>query len=180
MLTGREFFFLELNARIQVEHPVTEAVTGLDLVEQQLRIAEGRELGDPPAGPTGHAVEVRLYAEDPSDDWAPSTGTIRRFDVPQTAGIRVDSAVESGSTVGIHYDAMIAKIVAFGADRTEALRKLDGALRGARVHGLVTNVDLLRSIITDDDFVAERLSTALLDDRLAEWTAPRHDERSVR
>lgn len=180
LVDGERVFFLEMNTRLQVEHPVTEEVFGVDLVAHQVAVAEGRELGEPPAGPTGHAVEVRLYAEDPSDDWAPSTGTIRRFEVPETAGIRVDSAVESGSTVGIHYDAMIAKIVACGTDRTEALRKLDGALRGARVHGLVTNVDLLRSIITDDDFVAERLSTALLDDRLGDWTAPRHDERSVR
>jgi propionyl-CoA carboxylase alpha chain len=168
-------FFLEMNTRLQVEHPVTEEVFGLDLVALQLAVAEGRPLvGDVPP-PSGHAVEVRLYAEDPSDDWQPQTGTLRTFDVPVGPGVRVDSGVESGSTVGIHYDAMIAKIVAHGPDRSTAVRRLDGVLRRSRIHGVTTNLDFLRAILTDADFAAARLRTTLLDDRLAAWTTPRMD-----
>ncbi|MGJ9422426.1 biotin carboxylase N-terminal domain-containing protein [Aeromicrobium sp. CF3.5] len=174
------FFFLEMNTRLQVEHPVTEEVFGVDLVAAQIAVAEGEELGAEPTGPRGHAVEVRLYAEDPADDWAPQTGTLRTFDVPLTAGIRVDSAVETGSTVGIHYDAMVAKIIAHGSDRRDAIRRLSAALRRSRIHGLTVNRDLLLAILADDDFVAERLSTALLDQRLAEWTAPAVDDRALR
>ena len=123
---------------------------------------------------------MRLYAEDPSDDWAPQTGTLRAFDIPTGPGIRVDSAVETGSTVGIHYDAMVAKIVAHGADRGDAIRRLSATLRRSRIHGLTVNRDLLLAILADDDFVAENLSTALLDQRLADWTAPAADDRPLR
>ncbi len=177
---GEGVFFLEMNTRLQVEHPVTEEVFGVDLVAAQLAVAEGRALGDEPDEAFGHAIEVRLYAEDPADDWAPQTGTLRTFEVPLMAGIRVDSAVETGSTVGIHYDAMIAKVIAHGADRRDAIRRLAAALRRSRIHGLVVNRDLLLAILADEDFVAERLSTALLDERLAEWTAPSTDDRSMR
>lgn len=179
LVDGDRVFFLEMNTRLQVEHPVTEEVFGVDLVAAQLAVAEGEALGAAPDGPVGHSVEVRLYAEDPADDWAPQTGTLRAFDVPAAAGIRVDSAVEAGSTVGIHYDAMIAKVIAHGTDRRDALRRLSAALRRSRIHGLRTNIDLLLAILADDDFVAERLSTKLLDDRLAAWTAPAADERSL-
>lgn len=175
-------FFLEMNTRLQVEHPVTEEVFGLDLVALQIAVAEGRPLtGDVPP-PSGHAVEVRLYAEDPATDpstgqaWQPQTGTLRTFDVPAGPGVRVDSGVESGSTVGIHYDAMIAKVVAHGRDRTTAIRRLADVLRRTRVHGLTTNLDLLRTILADDAFVAAELRTTLLDDRLADWTRPRPDD----
>ncbi len=167
--TGR-VHFLEMNTRLQVEHPVTECVTGLDLVALQLTVAEGGALaGDPPA-PSGHAVEVRLYAEDPADDYQPQTGQIRAFDVPD--GIRVDTAVESGSVVGIHYDAMIAKVVAHDVDRPSALRKLAAALGRTRIHGLSTNLDLLRAALVDPDVVSANLSTALLEERLGEWARP--------
>ncbi len=180
LVDGDRVFFLEMNTRLQVEHPVTEEVFGVDLVAAQLAVAEGESLGAEPTDAFGHAVEVRLYAEDPADDWAPQTGTLRAFDVPLTSGVRVDSAVETGSTVGIHYDAMIAKVIAHGADRRDALRRLTAALSRSRVHGLVTNRDLLLAILADEDFVAERLSTRLLDDRLAAWTAPATDDRTVR
>ncbi len=121
---------------------------------------------------------MRLYAEDPADDWQPQTGTVRTFEVPD--GVRVDSGVESGSVVGIHYDAMLAKIVAHGADRATALRKLGDALRRTRIHGVSTNLDFLRSILADEEFVAARVHTALLDERLAEWTRPSLDEQAVR
>ncbi len=177
---GLQVFFLEMNTRLQVEHPVTEEVFGIDLVAAQIAVAEGGELGEEPAEPFGHAIEVRLYAEDPADDWAPQTGTLRAFDVPLTTGIRVDSAVETGSTVGIHYDAMVAKVIAHGSDRRDAIRRLSTALRRTRIHGLTVNRDLLLAILADEDFVAERLSTALLDQRLADWTAPAVDDHARR
>jgi propionyl-CoA carboxylase alpha chain len=163
-------FFLEMNTRLQVEHPVTEEILGVDLVALQIAVAEGSELGDEPTHINGHAIEVRLYAEDPSADYAPQTGTLRVFEIPRETTVRVDSAVESGSEVGIHYDAMIAKIVAHGPDRTTAIRTLDGALRRARIHGLITNRDLLRSILADEEFAAGRVHTALLGECIADWT----------
>ncbi|MGA9714521.1 MAG: biotin carboxylase N-terminal domain-containing protein [Aeromicrobium sp.] len=180
LVDGERVFFLEMNTRLQVEHPVTEEIFGIDLVAAQIAVAEGRELGEGPGEPYGHAIEVRLYAEDPADDWAPQTGTLRAFEIPAGAGIRVDSAVETGSTVGIHYDAMVAKIVAHGADRGDAIRRLSAALRRSRIHGLTVNRDLLLAILADDDFVAGKLSTALLDQRLADWTAPSTDDRALR
>jgi len=171
LVQGEKVFFLEMNTRLQVEHPVTEEIFGVDLVALQIAVAEGSELGDEPTHINGHAIEVRLYAEDPSADYSPQTGTLRTFEIPMGVGIRVDSAVESGSVVGIHYDAMIAKIVAHGPDRTTAIRTLEGALRRARIHGLITNRDLLRSILADEEFVAGRVHTALLAERIARWTA---------
>ena len=173
--TGKAYF-LEMNTRLQVEHPVTEEVFGVDLVARQIAVAEGAQLGEEPSGPHGHAIEVRLYAEDPADDWQPQTGTVRTFEVP--AGVRVDSGVEAGSVVGIHYDAMLAKVVAHGPDRATALRKLGDALRRTRIHGVRTNLEFLRSILADEEFAAARIHTALLDERLAEWSKPRLD-RSV-
>ncbi|WP_375001587.1 biotin carboxylase N-terminal domain-containing protein [Aeromicrobium sp. CTD01-1L150] len=186
-LDGGRVHFLEMNTRLQVEHPVTEAVTGLDLVALQIAVAEGRALeGEPPA-PVGHAVEVRLYAEDPATDWTPQTGTVRSFDIdgarftgPEGPGLRIDSGVEPGSEVSVHYDAMLAKVVALGTDRPTALRRLDGALRRARVTGVTTNIDLLRAIVSDEEFVAERVHTALLGERLEAWTVPVHDDAAVR
>ena len=172
-------YFLEMNTRLQVEHPVTELVTGVDLVALQIAVAEGRELGEEPGEPHGHAVEVRLYAEDPSDDWAPQTGTIRTFEFPDGPGVRVDSAVEAGSTVGIHYDAMIAKVVTHGPDRETAIRLLSDALRRSRVHGVTTNADLLLNILGDEEFQAARVHTALLDERLDAWNAPVLDEHGL-
>ncbi|GAA3519240.1 biotin carboxylase N-terminal domain-containing protein [Aeromicrobium panaciterrae] len=168
LATGKAYF-LEMNTRLQVEHPVSEEVFGVDLVEQQILVAEGKRLGDEPAGPNGHAIEVRLYAEDPSADWAPQTGTVRVFEIE--GDVRVDSGVEAWSTISIHYDAMIAKVVAHGADRATAIRKLAAALRGAHVHGPRTNIELLRAILDDEEFRAERVHTALLGERLERWTA---------
>ncbi|MCW2769191.1 MAG: acetyl/propionyl-CoA carboxylase subunit alpha [Aeromicrobium sp.] len=173
-------YFLEMNTRLQVEHPVTEAVFGVDLVAAQIAVAEGERLGPEPEGPRGHAIEVRLYAEDPSDDWQPQTGTVRTFDLPTGPGLRVDTGVESGSVVGIHYDAMLAKVVAHGTDRRHALRLLAGALRRSYVHGVATNLDLLRAILADEEFGAARVHTALLDERLNAWTVPALEEPAVR
>ncbi|NUR09635.1 MAG: acetyl/propionyl-CoA carboxylase subunit alpha [Nocardioidaceae bacterium] len=157
----QRFWFLEMNTRLQVEHPVTEAVTGLDLVALQVRAAEG-DVGRVHVGsPDGHAVEVRLYAEDPARDWQPQSGRLDAFEVP--AGVRVDTGFEAGSVVSTHYDAMLAKLVAHAPTRDHALRRLTGALERSRIHGLRTNRDLLVSVLRDDDFRAGRLGTDFLD-----------------
>ncbi len=139
------FYFLEVNTRLQVEHPVTEEVTGLDLVELQLRIAEGEPL--PPevreARISGHAIEARLYAEDVPAGFLPVTGTLHRFALPPAPGIRVDTGVADGTVVGPHYDAMLAKVIGHGRSRADAARRLARALGEAEIHGVTTNRDLL-------------------------------------
>ncbi|WP_370069628.1 biotin carboxylase N-terminal domain-containing protein [Streptacidiphilus sp. MAP5-3] len=169
------FYFLEMNTRLQVEHPVTECVTGLDLVALQLLVAEGGQLpsAEPPA-PQGHAIEVRLYAEDPARDWQPQIGTVERIELPgvgarfappragEKAGLRLDAGIEPGSAVGVHYDAMLAKVIAWAPTRTEAARRLAGALSRARVHGLTTNRDLLVRVLRHPEFLAGRVDTAFL------------------
>ncbi|MFI6230049.1 acetyl/propionyl/methylcrotonyl-CoA carboxylase subunit alpha [Micromonospora echinospora] len=168
-----EFFFLEMNTRLQVEHPVTELTTGLDLVRLQLLVAEGEPLPFTQAPPVdGHAIEVRLCAEDPAHDWRPATGTLRRFAVPGVAvefgglarpGLRLDSGVAGGSTVGVHYDSMLAKLVAWGPTRTEAARLLAGALARAELHGVTTNRDLLVRVLRSPAFLAAEVDTGFLD-----------------
>ncbi|MFF1376571.1 acetyl/propionyl/methylcrotonyl-CoA carboxylase subunit alpha [Streptomyces sp. NPDC058308] len=153
--------FLEMNTRLQVEHPVTEAVFGIDLVALQIRIAEGLALEKDPPAARGHAVEARLYAEDPAADWAPQTGTLHRLDVP--GGVRLDTGYAAGDTIGVHYDAMLAKAVAHAPTRAEALRKLAGALERAAVHGPVTNRDLLVRSLRHPEFTAARMDTGFYD-----------------
>src|SRR3954447_8007963 len=139
------FWFLETNTRLQVEHPVTECVTGTDLVAWQLRVAAGERLPSTPPEPSRAAIEVRLYAEEPAHGWRPASGTVRRFavpgvraefDVPDRPGIRVDSGVVDGTPVGVAYDPMLAKVVAWAPTRAEAAARLAAALAGARLHGL--------------------------------------------
>jgi acetyl/propionyl-CoA carboxylase alpha subunit len=160
VLDGRDFFFLELNGRIQVEHPVTEAVTNIDLVQWQLRIARGERLDLQPAL-RGAAVEVRLYAEDPRT-FLPQTGRIERLRLPPT--IRVESAVEEGDDIAIAYDPMIAKLIASGADRDEALDRLATALAETEVAGPVTNLPFLRWLVAHPAVRAGETTTAFLDD----------------
>jgi propionyl-CoA carboxylase alpha chain len=167
------FYFLEMNTRLQVEHPVTELVLGLDLVALQIAVAEGRSLDDVEVGtPRGHAVEVRLYAEDPANGYQPQSGRISRFEVPgvvsefanpATYGIRLDSGVGSGDEIGTFYDAMIAKVIAWAPTRDEALRRLAGALAKAELHGLRTNRDLLVNLLRDPVVVEARMETTWLD-----------------
>ncbi|MFJ8850800.1 biotin carboxylase N-terminal domain-containing protein [Streptomyces sp. NPDC102437] len=160
-------YFLEMNTRLQVEHPVTEAVFGLDLVALQLRIAEGEPLPTtaPPA-PHGHAVEARLYAEDPARDWQPQTGALHTFHVPGEPGLRLDTGYTDGDTIGVHYDPMLAKVVAHAPTRTEAVRLLARALERARIHGPVTNRELLVRSLRHPDFLAARLDTGFYDRHL--------------
>ncbi|MYQ42952.1 propionyl-CoA carboxylase alpha chain [Streptomyces sp. LamerLS-316] len=166
-------YFLEMNTRLQVEHPVTEAVFGLDLVALQLRIAEGAALpATAPPPPTGHAVEARLYAEDPARDWQPQTGALLTLDVPGGPGVRLDTGYTGGDTVGVHYDPMLAKVIAHAPTRTEAVRLLARTLERARIHGPVTNRELLVRSLRHPDFAAARLDTGFYDRHLAALTAP--------
>ncbi|MFF5473043.1 acetyl/propionyl/methylcrotonyl-CoA carboxylase subunit alpha [Streptomyces achromogenes] len=165
--------FLEMNTRLQVEHPVTEAVFGLDLVAEQIRIAEGHALGTEPPAARGHAVEARLYAEDPARDWTPQTGTLHRLAVPD--GVRLDTGYTDGDTIGVHYDAMLAKVVAHAPTRAEAVRRLAGALESAVLHGPVTNRDLLVRSLRHEEFTAARMDTGFYDRHLGALTTPAHD-----
>jgi acetyl/propionyl-CoA carboxylase alpha subunit len=160
MLDGRDFYLLELNGRIQVEHPVTELVTGVDIVGEQLRIAAGEPLDIEPRF-EGHAVEVRLYAEDPRT-FLPQAGRIERLRLP--TGIRVDAGVDEGDEVGVAYDPMIAKLIAQGPTRDEALFRLQDALAETVVEGLTTNLPFLRWLVTHPAVRAGRTTTAFLSD----------------
>jgi acetyl-CoA/propionyl-CoA carboxylase biotin carboxyl carrier protein len=159
------FYFLEMNTRLQVEHPVTELVYGVDLVEQQLRVAAGEPLGLAQADirPSGHAVEARLYAEDPANGFLPATGTIRVYREPAGEGIRIDSGVRAGSVIGTAYDPMLAKLIAHGPDRDAALRRLDRALAELALAGLPTNAGFTRALLRRDDVRAGELDTGLLE-----------------
>jgi acetyl/propionyl-CoA carboxylase alpha subunit len=158
------FFFLEVNTRLQVEHPVTEEVTGLDLVELQLRIAEGEPL--PPAATgaaiNGHAIEVRLYAEDVAAGFLPVTGPLHRFVIPSAPGVRTDTGFRDGSVVSPHYDAMLAKVIAHGRTRADAAKRLARTLDRAQIHGVTTNRDLLAAILREPEFLAGRTDTGYL------------------
>ncbi|MET8559215.1 biotin carboxylase N-terminal domain-containing protein [Streptomyces flaveolus] len=165
--------FLEMNTRLQVEHPVTEAVFGLDLVAEQIRIAEGHALDSEPPRARGHAVEARLYAEDPARDWSPQTGTLHRLAVPD--GVRLDTGYTDGDTIGVHYDPMLAKVVAHAPTRAEAVRRLAGALESAAVHGPVTNRDLLVRSLRHPEFTSGRMDTGFYDRHLDALTEPTPD-----
>ena len=158
------FYFLEMNTRLQVEHPVTEEVTGLDLVELQLRIAEGERLplAARQAQINGRAIEVRLYAEDVLAGFVPATGTLHRFTIPPAPGIRVDTGFRDGSVVSPHYDAMLAKVIAHGRTRADAARRLARALERAEIHGVTTNRDLLVAILREPGFLVGATDTGYL------------------
>ncbi|MFK0116535.1 biotin carboxylase N-terminal domain-containing protein [Streptomyces sp. NPDC090994] len=165
--------FLEMNTRLQVEHPVTEAVFGLDLVALQLRVAEGHALAPEPPHPRGHAVEARLYAEDPAAGWTPRTGRLHRLAVPD--GVRLDTGYADGDDIGVHYDPLLAKVIAHAPTRAEAVRRLAGALERATIHGPLTNRDLLARSLRHDDFTSARMTTAFYDRHLPALTTPAPD-----
>ena len=163
------FYFLEMNTRIQVEHPVTELVTGVDIVAAQLDIAAGEALPDAVAHgiePRGHAVEVRLYAEDPFRGFAPSPGKIELLRLPEGPGVRNDCGVYEGAEVTIHYDPMLAKLIVWGRDRTQALARLRRALAETRVEGIRTNLALFELLLEDEDFLAGNMDISMLDRKL--------------
>jgi acetyl/propionyl-CoA carboxylase alpha subunit len=159
------FYFLEVNTRLQVEHPVTELVTGLDLVRLQIEVAGGARLPRQEDLPRarGHAIEVRLYAEDAERDYLPQTGTLDRFEIEPLPGLRIDTGVETGSVVGVHYDPMLAKVIAWAPSRGEAAAKLARSLERASIHGVRTNRRLLCSILRHGEFLAGRTDTGFLE-----------------
>ena len=163
---GGEFYFLEVNTRLQVEHPVTEAVTGLDLVREQIRVAEGEPLsfGQSDLSMAGHAVEARLYAEDPERDFLPATGTLLAWAPPVEPAVRFDSGVETGSHVGVQFDPMLAKVIAHAPTRSEAAKRLALALERTRIQGVVTNRDFLVSTLRHPEFLAGNTTTGFIDD----------------
>ncbi|WP_374010156.1 biotin carboxylase N-terminal domain-containing protein [Leifsonia sp. LS-T14] len=175
-----EFFFMEMNTRLQVEHPVTELVTGLDLVEQQLRIAAGDPLafGQDDVHLRGHAVEARVYAEDPERGFLPAAGHVLALREPAGEGIRVDSGIAAGIPIVTDYDPMLAKVIAWGDDRAEALARLRTALAGTSILGSASNIAWLVDLVSDDDVVAGRMDTTLIDRRFSDLTPtpPTEDE----
>ncbi len=174
-----EFFFMEMNTRLQVEHPVTELVTGLDLVELQLRVAAGEALpfGQDDVRLDGHAVEARLYAEDPAHGFLPSAGRLVQVREATGAHVRVDSGIATDTVVGTDYDPMLAKIVAWAPDRAVALHRLDRALSDTVVLGVQTNAAFLRALLADPDVRAGRLDTGLVERRIDELVTDRCDDR---
>jgi len=165
------FHFIEMNTRLQVEHGVTEMVTGVDLVEWQLRVAAGEPL---PASQDlivsrGHAIEARVYAEDPAREFLPQTGRVLAFAVPTEPGVRVDAGIDAASTVSPHYDPMVAKLIAHGPDRGAALATLARALSDTVLLGVTSNVEFLRAVIGHADVVSGRYTTGFVADRLGDW-----------
>jgi 3-methylcrotonyl-CoA carboxylase alpha subunit len=168
------FYFLEMNTRLQVEHPVTELVTGIDLVQLQIRVANGEALPlrQQDVVQRGHAVECRVYAEDPSNGFLPATGRILRIVEPHGPGIRVDTGVGTGDEITIHYDPMIAKLVVYGQDRADALRRMDTALGQYVIIGLPNNLRFLRDVIRHPEFQQGTATTALVERDFAAWQPP--------
>ena len=175
-----EFFFMEMNTRLQVEHPVTEMVTGIDLVELQVRIAAGEKLpiAQDDVTMTGHAIEARIYAEDPARGFLPTGGEVLDLAEPRGPGVRVDSGLARGTVVGSDYDPMLSKVIAHADSRAAALRALDRALADTAVLGVTTNIEFLRFLLADPDVVAGQLDTGLLDRRTTDFAAaqPGDDE----
>jgi propionyl-CoA carboxylase alpha chain len=186
-----DFYFLEMNTRLQVEHPVTEETTGLDLVELQLAVADGERLDAEPPATQGHSIEARLYAEDPARGWQPQAGLVQAIDVPavraqfdslgQRTGIRLDSGIVDGSVVSIHYDPMLAKVISYAPTRRQAALVLADALARTRLHGLRTNRELLVNVLRHPAFLDGATDTAFFDTHdLAVLSAPLADATTVR
>ena len=155
-----DFYFIEVNTRIQVEHPVTEMVTGLDLIRLQIEISQGGKLPDAQPEQTGHAIETRLYAEDPANDFLPSTGTLHVWRPPEPSrSLRIDSGVEEGSEIGVYYDPLLAKVIAHADDRESAIRKLIHALRNFAAQGVQTNREFLIAVLESEEFKSGRAHT---------------------
>jgi acetyl/propionyl-CoA carboxylase alpha subunit len=182
LVTGDDFWFLEMSTCLQVEHAVTEAILGLDLVRMQLAAAEGRPLPVEArhCSPSGHAVEARLYAEDPAAGYLRQSGLLRRFELEPTPGVRVDSGVAPGSEVGSTYDPILAKVVAHAASRSEAVRRLASALESMQIHGVRTNRDQLVAALRHPEFLAGEVDTGLLDRHHDQLCAPRGGVEAVR
>jgi acetyl-CoA carboxylase biotin carboxylase subunit len=178
--SAHKFYFLEVNTRLQVEHPVTEMVTGLDLVKLQIRVGGGEALpfSQKDVRLSGHAVECRLYAEDPANQFFPSPGKILSRRTPSGPGIRLDDGVYEGFTVSTEYDPMLGKLIAYGQDRAEAIARLDRALEEHSVSGIKTNASLLLGILRDADFQSGEIFTRWLDEKLPELLARQQSQET--
>ena len=168
---GGAFYFLEVNARLQVEHPVTELCCGVDLVRDQLRVAMGEAL-DPPPAPRGHAIECRIIAENPAAGFVPSPGRLTRVRWPMGPGVRVDAGVGEGDTVSMHYDALLAKIIVFAPDRDAARRRMLRALEDTVLVGVGNTVEFLHDVLATATFTRGELSTDFLDRHFMDWQPP--------
>jgi len=174
-LSGDEgFYFLEMNTRLQVEHPVTELVTGLDLVHWQIRIAAGEKFPFTQSDlhQHGHAIECRVYAEDPSTGFLPSTGKLLQFIQPQGPGIRVDSGFAAGDEVTHFYDPLLAKLIVYAGSREDAIKRMKNALNDFIIHGVVTNMDYMHAVLETDDFKQGKVSTRWVETNFGEWAVP--------
>ena len=171
------FYFLEMNTRLQVEHPVTELVTGIDLVQAQIRLAAGELLPfiQRQLSQRGHALECRIYAEDPANNFLPATGKLLRFVEPKGPGIRVDSGFTSGDEITIHYDPLIAKIITYAENRPAAIQKMQAALKETVLLGLTTNVQFLQDVLVDTEFHAGKAYTTWVEDHFGDWQPPECD-----
>lgn len=169
LVQGKKFYFIEVNARVQVEHPVTELVTGVDLVKEQIRIAAGEPLGRKQGDirPKGHAIECRLNAEDPDRGFTPSPGRVTRYLPAGGPGVRIDSHIEAGYFVPPHYDSLIGKLAVYGDNREEAVRRMQRALEEFRIEGIRTSLPLLRRVLRNAYFVRGDYNTRFLDDLLS-------------
>ena len=172
-LNLQPFYFLEMNTRLQVEHPVTELTTGLDLVQWQIRVAAGERFpySQEQITQRGHAIECRVYAEDPANGFLPSTGKLLQYIEPRGPGIRVDSGFRAGDEVTHFYDPLLAKLIVFGESRFLAIQKMQAALREFVVHGVTTNIDFLQDVLTHEDFAAGNVSTKWVENNF-KWTPP--------
>jgi acetyl/propionyl-CoA carboxylase alpha subunit len=175
------FYFLEMNTRLQVEHPVTELVTGLDLVHWQIRVAAGEKFPFTQSDlhQHGHAIECRVYAEDPSTGFLPSTGRLLQFIPPQGPGIRVDSGFAAGDDVTHFYDPLLAKLIVHAGSRDDAIKRIKNALNDFVVHGVVTNIDYMRAVVETDDFKQGRVSTRWVESNFGKWTPAQADHRGL-
>ncbi len=175
-----KFYFLEMNTRIQVEHPVTEMITGVDIVREQVEIAAGKplSLSQSEVKVSGHSIEVRLYAEEPAENFRPSAGTIKKLLLPSGKGIRVDSAILNTGSVHSSFDAMIAKIVTTAGDRAKAIEMMTEALDQLLIHGITTNSSLLLNIMKDNSYRENQISTHSIADNLKKWSGTEEDEKS--
>ncbi|MGC8855862.1 MAG: acetyl-CoA carboxylase biotin carboxylase subunit [Anaerolineae bacterium] len=171
--THSTFFFLEMNTRLQVEHPITEAVTGLDLVQWQIRLAAGERFpyAQHDLSQRGHAIECRIYAEDPANGFLPSTGTLLQFRPPQGPGIRLDTGVSPGDLVTHHYDPLLAKLIVYAEDRPAAIRRMQAALRDLIIHGVQTNINFLQAVLAHPDFLKGEITTRWVETTF-DWTPP--------
>jgi 3-methylcrotonyl-CoA carboxylase alpha subunit len=170
----RQFFFLEMNTRLQVEHPVTEAVVGIDLVQWQIRIAAGERIPfeQEDLSQRGHAIECRLYAEDPEHRFLPASGKILLFRSPRGPGVRVDSGVTSGDEISVHYDPLIAKIIVYAADRQAAIRKMNSCLQETVLLGLTSNLRFLRDVLEHPDYQQGNVHTTWVEEKFSDWEQP--------